>query len=155
EYEMDETSLAMRFGANLGKRLRALKTKDQEDASALEFEAPSAPRAPAPAMPSPRAVAEDPSLSVESLAAVPGRLRPDDLFTKELEELVRQAILSWLGPFCIVETLGTEVQWVLRQGARKTTLSRLNDQGRLQSLLEQELPPTDSFGERLRELLRN
>src|SRR5215475_1176877 len=165
---MDETILAMRFAANLEKRREALnRRKQRPDANGAEnAAAPGAfppPPSPPAAMLSQAVVVDDTPLNhlldhlsaVENAAAVSGRFNPDDLVATVEEASMRQVILSRLEPLCNVETVAGEIRWVLKQKARETILSRIRNQGDLRRLLAADLPPTDAFGERLREILRN
>ncbi|MBO0720272.1 MAG: ATP-binding protein [Blastocatellia bacterium] len=166
---IDETDIAIQFAANMEKRLRSLKMQERKEGDDLPLStaepAPSQvwlPDKTAPpyrgnalrgAFTEPLPDVEDLYSSVEGLAAVSGWFHPDELFGDESGE--GQLILSRLSHFCMVDTSGDQVRWRLNQNAREKVLSRLNEQGRLQSTLEQSLPPTDTFGECLREVLRH
>src|SRR5262245_10459641 len=146
----DETDIAMQFAASLEKRMRVLKTKEQEHEDTVA--PPLLQRLPPPLdleeTVSPELTVEDDYSTIESVAAVSGWFHPDDLFDKATGEQARQLILSRLAPLSMVDTSGDQVRWCLKQNAREKVLSRLKDQSRLQETLEQKLPPTDTFGER-------
>ena len=101
------------------------------------------------------ALAIEPSISTcQETAAVSGRVNPRDLIPNELTDEVGQAVLSSLASQCTIETHQNAVHWLLSKSVRTTALRRLIDNNRLNDLLNGPLPPTDSFGEVLRMLLR-
>ena len=101
------------------------------------------------------AVNVDPLLSqVQELAAVSGRVAPNDLVPKDIPEETRKLVLSRLAPQCSVETYEGTVRWLLSPTYRSNILRALNESGRLSAILAGPLPATDPFGEILRELLK-
>ena len=91
--------------------------------------------------------------STQELAAVSGRVDPNEL-TEEIPDEIRPAVLNRLAPQCTIETHQGKVQWLLSKSVRSTALRRLIETERLQRLLNSPLPDTDTFGEMLRALLR-
>ena len=93
--------------------------------------------------------------NTREVAAVSGRVDPNDLVPKELVDEVREAVLSSLSSQCTIETHQNAVHWLLTKPARTVSLRRLVESNRLNYLLNGPLPPTDPFGEVLRLLLRH
>lgn len=93
----------------------------------------------------------------EALAAVSGRFQPDNLLGLipglTGDQAAQQSVLSRLKEFCIVETAGDKLWWLMLPARRTSILSRLNKSGALKPMLASPLPATDALGEMLRALL--
>ncbi len=91
----------------------------------------------------------------EVQAALSGRFAPEELLLSFADTAEQQQTLSQLVENCIVETTDGRVQWLLTQNRRLDVLQQLTQTGQLQPLLNEPLPATDTFGQMLRELLRD
>lgn len=97
----------------------------------------------------------DPLLThIQELAAVSGRVEPNDLIPENTEDETRRSLLSRLAPQCSIETHEGKVQWLLSATYRNDILRHLNESGRLNEVLAGPLPTTDRFGQILRTLLK-
>ena len=90
----------------------------------------------------------------EELLAVSGLVNPHDLIPPETSSEIRQSVHSSLLLVCTTETHRDKVRWLHLKEPRNAVLRRLSEESRLQKILAGPLPPTDRYGEMLRELLR-
>ncbi len=142
----------MEFAASIEKRLRTLRTNDEvpEATPPVEFAKPQI----IPASPSEgREEIEILLRGALELAAVSGRFDPRDLFKGTIDEETQQIVLSRLASACEIEHFEGGVRWLLMKDARTDILTRLIKEDRLKDYLKHPLPPTDRFGEMMRELL--
>ncbi len=153
----DQNTNATEFAARIERRLRALRSSDDTRQGNLQAQIANAagPNFDADVAQASSAVIEAIFQEAEELAAVSGRFFPRDLFRADVDEETRQQVLSRLAPNCVIEPFEGEMRWMLLKAARAVPLSRLSNSGRLRTLLDQTLPPTDRFGTLLRELLRD
>jgi hypothetical protein len=141
-----------------GNTLRRSMAADSPEGQEILQAAPATPvftlPSPAPTPPETQTETERALSSTQEVAAVSGRVAPNDLLATNLPDEVRQAVLNGLAAECTVETYQGTVRWLLSPAARNTALRRLIDSNRLTHVLDGPLPPTDSFGDVLRMLLR-
>lgn len=90
----------------------------------------------------------------EELLAVSGLVNPHDLIPPETSSEIRESVHSSLLLECTTETHQDKVRWLHLKEPRNAVLRRLNEEGRLQKLLGEPLPPTDPYGDMLRALLQ-
>src|SRR5882762_9700812 len=165
----DPNVIAMRFADAVTRRTHQLRVREDQNAATLtsgfrlDTKEPGRFRMPTPPASTGVDILADvymaervaPSFGIcEERAALCGQFVPNEVVAG-IEPRLREDVLARLAPACTVESSHGTVLWLLNQRRRRNVLSRIRQDGRLAPLLDADLPPTDIFGQMLRELLRS